>query len=133
MPSQVVIGRTISCNTTTNTGIKARTDCRTAALGGVGSFLNTPFSGWSILSAPYNYGFPSDGTSQKVKITASSSNFTFLHNNTLTLSYTNNATSLMNTAGAIGFANHNAVPINLSWIRAYPSTSNIITVSVSLF
>jgi hypothetical protein len=118
-------------NTTNNTGIKARADCRDTLFGGVGSFLNNPFGGWAVLSAPYNYAFPSDGTSQKIKFTASSSNYTFSHNDTLRSSYTNSATSLMNTTGKIGFANHNTIPVNVSWVRAYPSTSNIITVSVS--
>lgn len=118
-------------NTTTNTGVKARADCRAPASGGVGSILNNPFSGWVALYTPVNYSFPSNGTFQKFKFSASSSNYTVSYNDTLASTYTNNTTSLMNTSGVIGFANHNGFPATLSWIRAYPSTSNNISISIT--
>lgn len=117
-------------NIAANTGIKARVDCRTPASGGVGSYLNAPFVSWGILYQPNNFSFPSNGTFQKIKFTASSSNYTFSYNDVLATSYTNSTTSLMNTSGVIGFTNHNGAPVTTSWIRAYPSTSNNISVSI---
>jgi hypothetical protein len=118
-------------NISANTGIKTRVDCRAAAAGGTGSYLNTPFSGWNILNAPYNFSFPSNGTFQKLTMSGSSSNFAFSYNNTLTSTYTNSASDLNNASGVIGFANHNGTPVSLQWIRAYPSTSNVISVSIT--
>lgn len=119
-------------NTTNNTGIKSRVDCRApTGQAGVGSYLNNPFASWSVLYFPNNYSFPSNGTLQKIQFSTSSSNYAFSHNNTLATTYTNNNSTLMNTEGAIGVANHNGLPVTFSWIRAYPSTSNVISVSIT--
>lgn len=113
-----------------NTGIKCRGDCRVATNGGVGSFLNSPFNAWNILYQPNNFPFPSNGTNQVMRFSASSSNFICFYNGTSTTTHTNTAADLNNTSGVIAFANHNGTPIRCQWLRAYPSTSNTITVTV---
>jgi hypothetical protein len=117
-------------NTSTNIGIKVRADCRAPTEGGVGTFLNNPFNNWSVLQAPNNFSFPSNGTYQKLTFSGISSNFAFSYNNTPTTTYSNTNANY-NSSGVIGFANHNGTPVNLSWIRAYPSTANTISVSVT--
>jgi len=117
-------------NTSTNIGIKVRGDCRSSNNGGTGSFLFGPFSNWGFLYAPYNFPFPSNGTYQTIKFSGTSSNFAFYYNNTPTTTYSDTNANY-NTSGVIGFANHNGIPVNLAWIRAYPSTANTISVSVT--
>jgi hypothetical protein len=117
-------------NISTNTGIKARADCRGPGDGGVGSFLFNPFNNWNILSAPFNFSFPSNGTFQKLTFSGISSNFAFSYNNTPTTTYSDTNANY-NSSGVIGFANHNGTPVSLQWIRAYPSTANTVSVSIS--
>lgn len=117
-------------NTSTNTGIKVRADCRAISPGGVGSYLDAPFSGWNVLQAPNNFQFPSNGTFQTLRFQGISDSFSFFYNGTQTTNYTN-ANANFNANGVIGFANHNGSPVNVSWIRAYPSTANNVSVSIT--
>jgi len=117
-------------NTSTNAGIKMRGDCRGPGYGGVGPYLYNPFNNWHMLSAPNNFSFPSNGTFQRLTFSGTSSNFAAYYNGSLTTSYSN-STAAYNGSGVIGFANHNGNPVTLSWIRAYPSTANTISVSVT--
>jgi hypothetical protein len=118
-------------NISANTGIKARVDCRSVDVGGTGSYLNAPFSGWNVVSAPNNFSFPSNGTFQKLTFSGTGNNFAFSYNNTPTSTLTNSASDLNNASGVIGFANHNGTPVSLQWIRAYPSTANTVSVSIT--
>lgn len=119
-------------DTGNNTGIKVRGDCRTIDSGGTGSLLNTPFNNWNFLgSAPSNFSFPSNGTFQTLSIQAVQNSFSTFYNNTNTVNLTDSSTGINNSNGVIGFANHNGIPITCQWIRAYPATSNNITVSIS--
>lgn len=117
-------------NTSTNTGIKVRADCRPAGDGGVGGFLNTPFNNWNFLQTPpNNFSFPSNGTFQTLRFRGISDSFSFFYNGTQTTNYFSSDANL-NANGVIGFANHNGSPVNVSWIRAYPSTANTVSVSI---
>jgi hypothetical protein len=117
-------------NIANNTGMKARADCRAAGNGGVGSLVTPPFASWNLLTQPQNFSFPSNNTAQRLLFTCSSSNFTVFYNNSNVGSYTNSLADY-NNDGVIGFANHNGRPVTYEWIRAYPSTSNTVSVSVS--
>jgi hypothetical protein len=119
----------IRANTSTNSGIKSRMDCRGGSgdlnsAQGLGSLLNNPFSTWAHIHNGTTVGMTTN-VAHVHKFEAVGGAFkSYLDGVQAGITYTNAAT-VYNSDGKFGLMNHNGF-VTWNWVRAYRATTQTI-------